>query len=515
MNRFAAEVCRLRRGDRIVLWHQRTGRHAALSRETLAEVERWPPELSPPPQLAAVARRLDGLGMLSESTAPRLSGLRPARSRRVLLLPDVPALWLPLPTVRTPGGYAYAERHLSTDELALWRACNGSRTVDAVAERAGVTVAAALSFFAELTDADVQALQLRDRVTRTKDPALLHLVSAERPANVRLAHQHGPGGETTLSHWHRHDITDGSRHFDDRETTVAHAFALPHPGFSGEPYGARLHRVLEDRGMLPPGDGMILEIGPGDGELGEAWLARTAQVGRPSGELVRLDASPELLATQRDRMPGTRELLGTATAIPLPDASVSLVLCNEVIADLSAVPHDAEAPDPPEGAAAAVAQRLAAYRIPPLPGRCAYNLGAWKLIEELSRVLAPGGAAVVTEFGGLDEIPRETAQLDHPEVSIHFGHLVAVARARGLQARCIPLDELLRVDLTATWLSRHSYEALRARMRSEGRHLAARAWTPERLSLPWRVEGLEWVPLSDEGPGPLITRFMALLLIKA
>ena len=78
----------------------------------------------------------------------------------------------------------------------------------------------------------------------------------------------------------------------------------------------------------------------------------------------------------------------------------------------------------------------------------------------------------------------------------------------------MPLAELLEVDLAQTWLSRHSHEALRARMRSEGRHLAARAWTPQTLTLPWTVEGLEWVPLSDEGPGPLMTRFMALLIRK-
>jgi SAM-dependent methyltransferase len=514
MDRFAPEVRRLRRGDRVVLWHQRTGRHVALSEEILTELERWTAGLPPPPMLRAVASRLEAMGMLCESPAPRLPQRYPARSRRVLLLPAVPALWLPLPTVRTPGGYAYAERALSAAEVALWRACNGSRTVEAVAEVAGTTVAAALAFFGELTDADIQALQLRDRPARVRDPGLLHLVSADRPANTRLAHQHGPGGETTLARWHRHDITDGERHFDDRETTVAHAFALPHPGFSGEPYGARLHRALDEGGLLPEEDGLTLEIGPGDGELGAAWLERAARVGRPSGELVRLDASPELLATQRTRMPGTREILGSATAIPLPAGSVRLVLCNEVIADLTAAPHDAQAPDPPEGEAAEVARRLDAYRIPPLPGRCAYNLGAWRLVEELARVLAAGGVAVLTEFGGLDEIPRETEQLDHPEVSIHFGHLCAVARALGLSARCLPLDELLRVDLTQTWLSRHSYEALRARMRAEGQHLAARAWTPQTLSLPWPAEGLEWVPLSDEGPGPLITRFMALVLIK-
>jgi len=52
-------------------------------------------------------------------------------------------------------------------------------------------------------------------------------------------------------------------------------------------------------------------------------------------------------------------------------------------------------------------------------------------------------------------------------------------------------------------------------MRSADQHLQARAWTPQTLTLPWAVEGLEWVPLSDEGPGPLITRFMALLIQKA
>lgn len=472
------------------------------------------PGQPPPPMLKAVASRLDALSMLRESVPPDLEQLRPARSRRVLLLPEVPALWMPMPTVRTAGGFAHTERRLSLLEVALWRACNGSRTVAEVARKVGTSPEAALAFFAVLTDADVQALQLRPRPTRARDPGLLHLVAAERPANRRHEHQHGPGGETTLEHWHRHSITDGSRHFDDRETTIAHAFAIPHPGLGGERYGERLHRVLDERGLLPDDDGMTLEIGPGDGELGQAWLERVAAIGRPRGELVRLDASPELLATQRARMPGTRELLGSATAIPLPDGVVRLVLCNEVIADLSAVPYDAASPDPPEGAAAEVARRLLDYRIDPLPGRCAYNLGAWKLVEELDRVLAPGGVAVLTEFGGIDEIPRETQQLDHPEVSIHFGHLRAVARARALSARCVPLAEFLRADLSQTWLSRHSHEALRAKMRAEKRHLPARAWTEQNLSLPWPVEGLEWVPLSDEGPGPLMTRFMALVLVK-
>mgnify|MGYP004078857593 CR=1 FL=1 len=168
-----------------MLWHQQTGRHAAIAPQTLEEVERWVPGPAPPPTLKAVAARLDGLSMLRESAPPVLEQLRPARSRRVLLLPEVPALWTPLPTVRTAGGFAYAERRLSPTEVALWRACNGSRTVAEVARKAQTSTAAALAFFAELTDADVQALQLRPRPTRARDPGLLHLVAAERPAKER------------------------------------------------------------------------------------------------------------------------------------------------------------------------------------------------------------------------------------------------------------------------------------------------------------------------------------------
>ena len=507
MERYSPDVLRIEQGGRIILWNGLTGRHAALSAETAAEVERWTPGLPPPPSLVAVARRLDGLGLLRESAPLPLPRQHPARSRRVLLLPHLPALWAPLPGVRTPGGFAYAARPLSADEVALWRACNGSRDVAAVAARAGTSVAAALLFFRSLTHPAVQALQLRARPVRARDPSLLHLVSADRPANRRAAHQVGAHGETTLSHWHVHDITDGARHFDDRETTVAHAFAPPHPALSGMPYGARLHRALEARGMLPD-DGLTLEIGPGDGELGAAWLARAAETGRPRGEYVRLDISPVLLETQRQRQPGTRDLLGSATDIPLPDDSVHLIVCNEVLADLTAAPYDAATGegDP------AVAAGLARYGLQALPGRALYNRGAWEAIAEAARVLAPGGSAVFTEFGGRDEEPTETTHLDHPEVSIRFGHLLRVAAAHGLSAELVPLPTLLEADLSARWLSRHSHEALRARAHAEGWHLAARAWTPETLPLPWPAEGIEWSAITDHGPGPLVTRFEALLL---
>jgi ubiquinone/menaquinone biosynthesis C-methylase UbiE len=477
-SRFADAVVVL---DGHVLWHARTGRHLALAPETLAEIERWTPGLAPPPDLQAVARRLDELHMLRESAPVEVASRVPCRSRLVLTFPGDPSLWMPVPQVHPAGGHPWRALPLTAGELAFWRACNGSRTVAQAAEAAGIDVP--VEFLAALTSPQAQALQLRDAPVTRRDPSLERLVTPERMPNVRT-----PGAYTAagLAEYHA-AIDDGPTHFDDRETTVAHAFGVPHAALGGQRYGERLHDVL-----APLPDGLVVEIGPGDGELGAALLARA---GRPL-DYLRVDASPELLRTQRARMPGTREVLGSATALPLPDRAASLVICNEVIADLAAVPHE-EAAD-----------RIRRYRLPTHDGL--YNVGAWTCLEEIARVLAPGGRAVITEFGGVDEIPTETAQLDHPEVSIHFGHLHAIARALGLAAKLEPLADFMSMDLRAQQLARHSYEGLRARMRAEGRHLAARAWDPDTLALPWPVEGLQWVPLSDEGAGPLVTRFMAL-----
>jgi hypothetical protein len=483
----------------------------ALDPAVVATVESVAVGAPPPAELGPLFRRLMQLHLLTESPPPDLIALIPARSRRVLLLPDIPALWCPVPAVRTPGGHAFEAHPIDAVETRLWRACNGSRTVAAAAESAAADAHQALAFFARLTHPDVQALQLRSGPVRSRDAALLHLVAPARPRAARSAHMHGPDGETTLDRFHVEDIAHAATHFDDVETTVSHAFGPAHPALRGQSYGGALHRALEDRGMLPEDKRPILEIGPGDGELGAAWRTQAAERGVPLGEYIRLDRSPALLEEQRRRQPGTRDMEGSATDIPLPDGSVGLVLCNEVIADLSAVPFDAADPLG-EGAPREVALRLVRYGIHPEPRRAMYNLGAWQMLEELHRVMAPGATAFITEFGGVDDAPRETEQLDHPEVSIQFGHLLAVAQGLGFSATVEPLSTFLSFDLHAMWLAQHSYAALRARMRSEGHHLQARAWTPETLELPFSAEGLEWVPITDEGPGPLITRFQALIL---
>jgi SAM-dependent methyltransferase len=474
---------------RVNLWQGDTGRGVVLAEDLLSDL---------PPGLQV---RLWREGMLADEP-PDCGRLIPCRSPRVLLLPGRPALWVPRPLERGAGGFPYRALELEPVELALWCAFNDSRSLAAVASTVGVDLEQALVFVRRLAALEVQALQLRPRPPRPGEPGLGRLQAPPRPRGHHADSLRGAHGQTELTAWHG-AIDDPQSHFDLGETTVAHAFGEPHSALGGEPFGACLHGAL--RARFGPCRGTLLEIGPGSGELGAAW--RAAAGGELPRAHLRLDASPALLGQQAQRQPGTHGLRADACAPPLRDGSLDLVICNEVIADLSAVPWDGS-PAEPGTPQAAVSERVARYGLQwPAEARL-FNLGAWRLLEALARVLAPGGGAYVSEFGALDELPTETSQLDHPEVSIHFDELAAVAQGLGLEAEVVPMAELLGFDTGARWLARGSFEALRCL----DPKLASRAWTPETLPLPEPVEGLRWVPITQDGPGPVVTRFLCLLV---
>lgn len=421
-----------------------------------------------------------------------------------LHLPARPALWVPDPLRPGPGGPPYRAMVLSPAESRLWRSLNGARTLAQAAVHARVPDATARSLAARLTRPDVQALQLHARPLSARSPAPRRLWGPPRPRGARPADQLDAGGATTLGAFHD-QIIDSDGHFDDRETTLAHAFARPHAALHGESWGARLHRALAHRGA-DIGGAQIVEIGPGTGELARDFLAAAPVA---PARYLRIDRSPGLLASQARLAPSSEGLRADATELPLPENSVMLAICNEVLADLPAVPYAGSVSSPLQQA---VAERIARHGLTPLPAAGPYNLGAWQLIERLATVLAPGGLAYLSEFGSADERPTETTHLDHPEVSIHFGHLCAVARSVGLTAELLPLHELLDVRLDARWLGRPGHAALRALHHAHGQRLEARAWTAADAPRPEPVEGLRDVAITEDGPAPVITRFPALLL---
>ncbi|HEY2031735.1 MAG TPA: methyltransferase domain-containing protein [Myxococcales bacterium] len=235
--------------------------------------------------------------------------------------------------------------------------------------------------------------------------------------------------DRTRAH-HRKDRLSARRRFDEVECTVSHLLRFPHPALRGLRYGEALLQGIAARGGSPGRRG-VFEIGGGAGHIAEcAWRGQAGPFTR--APWVSIDLSPALLSAQRRRLSAPSEPRGThagwagiradAVNLPLRTGNVDgLLLANEVIADL-----------------------------PVVAGK---NAGAMALLREVSRVLAPSGMAVLTEFGG-DFAPRPVrlfaagGEGEHVEWSIDFRELRMTAAESGLTCRELPLHELLGVDLT-------------------------------------------------------------------
>ena len=91
---------------------------------------------------------------------------------------------------------------------------------------------------------------------------------------------------------------------------------------------------------------------------------------------------------------------------------------------------------------------------------------------------------MVTEFGELNAWPRLSTQLDHPELSTHFGHLEQVARGESLEANVEFVIDLLDLDRTQQALAttRSHFRALRALAASADVELVKIGYTRELLA---------------------------------
>lgn len=444
-------------GPARVVFDDRTGRDFVVSGDTVLPTD---------PRLATC-------GMLG----PLPCDLVPHKKAHPLYLAAERALLCPAPEHHPAGGWTWRKVPLDALTERAWGAVDGRRTVAELAAHTGMDVTDAFAALAALAAWPVQAVQLRPARLKPGHPALCRVVGPPRAPNRRDAGMFDDAG-TALGAFHD-AIEDADTRFDLAETTLAHAFGLPHPALAGERWGERLF----DRLAAGRGRARCVEVGGGTGELGAAFLDRA----RTRGQQVtyaRVDRSPALLAAQAARMPGTTGVVGDAVALPVPTGSVDVLVANEIIADLPS----ARTPSGWE------------------------NTGALAFVAEVARVLAPGGVAFVSEFGSESDEPEETEQLDHPEVSIRFDRLVEASRRLGLLADLSPVAAFMGLDLDARWLWRPHLGAVRHLDGVAGRPITAgRAWTPSSLGARG-VEGLRWVTLADEGPGPLPARTFALLL---
>lgn len=359
-----------------------------------------------------------------------------------------------------------------------------------------------------------------------------------------LAYDDAAGGPQSrdLKAYHQQAIRDAEAQFEELETTLSHLLSDPHPALNNRSYGQKFAGVALSHGWLgagrptPAGGWQVAEVGGGTGRFAVAMLT---ELRKEIGEVhyTVLDLSPALHAAQTQRLgeagllgPGlpAETRLGDAQALPFADASIDLLVSNEVIADLpigmvtrasiAAGQADAES----DAAALALLQRyqLSAERAPePVP----IQVGATRFVEQIARVLRPGGTAVLTEFGEENQFPIESTHLDHGEWSVHFGHLAQVAEHNGLRASLVPVPELISLD-PSVWVlasNRTQFRNLRFLLRSVGCDLPKRALTPEQFSIACggslradRLEGLQFRPIGERVMGIVPSEFKALVLQK-
>jgi SAM-dependent methyltransferase len=361
---------------------------------------------------------------------------------------------------------------LDPEETKIWDALAGEKRL--IEMRHHYDNAKLMDLVRRLTHSDVQALKLSMMPWSmyAKRPSLAPAYLSSTMPYARWQPGTPVPPAVSLTSYHVHDITKADEQFDHQETTLSHLLRVPHPALRDRTYGQALVDVLLARNAIPDARVRVLELGAGLGYVAQHVIERLRGAGR-TVEYTIVELSPALARAQRERLRDDATWIeGDALAVTLPERAFDLVLSNEMVGDLPA--KQLSRPDiglDPSGTGSA--DRVKVRAISPLaeavnlddaPEPFYVQTGAFELVARIARWLAPGGAAVVTEFGDANAWPRLSTQLDHPELSTHFGHLQQVARAESLEASVEFVIDLLDVDRTQQGLvtARSQFRALRA-----------------------------------------------------
>jgi len=331
-----------------------------------------------------------------------------------------------------------------------------------------------------------------------------------------------------LSLYHEQEISDPFGQFEHVETTVSHLYRDPHPALGGKSYGARFAQVLLEEKAFGGGF-QALEIGCGTGIFGLKFLR---EVKASAFELYKnsrytfFDASPVLTESQKELNKEHGSIVsfqrGNACTFSFDEGKYSLVICNEMIADLPVIKLK-RGEQPKEGLekeAWDLAERIQ-LDFSDAPPQFVLNIGALQLITNIWRALAPGGRAYIVEYGSPHAYATARDVTDHTEYTIHFGHLIAAAKHLGMEATLFPLHEFLRFSGDIRVMDEPSHNSL-------FRHLLpflgieaepTRVYTEQMLRSAYpqvvgKVKNLGFVPLSSLGGIKYPDKFYLLRLVK-
>lgn len=420
---------------------------------------------------------------------------------------------------------------LDPEETAIWDAFAGEKRL--IEMRHHYDNTKLIELVRRLTHSDVQALKLSMMPWSmyAKRPSLAPAYLASTMPYTRWEPGTPVPPAVSLTDYHAHDITNANDQFDHLETTLSHLLRIPHPALAGRTYGQALVDALVKRGAIKEGTVRVLEIGAGLGYVAQHVIERLREAGRTVDYTI-VELSPALARAQRERLHGNATWIeGDALAVELPERAFDLVISNEMVGDLPArklsrsdIGLDAAGTGNADVDKVRAICRLAdAVNLDDAPEPFYLQTGAFELVAKIARCLAPGGTAVITEFGDNNAWPRLSTQLDHPELSTHFGHLQQIARAESLETSVEFVIDLLDFDRTQQGLAttRSHFRALRALASNAEVELHKVGYTPEllahtvagKLDLD-RVGDLRFDRIEDRLMGLVPHEFKALLATK-
>ena len=305
----------------------------------------------------------------------------------------------------------------------------------------------------------------RERIARWLDPKnkLLEVVEDRPPSpshgdialSIFREYQSAKAfeGGHDLAAYHKTEIKDPFRQFEEVEMTVSHLYREPHVALGGKSYGARFARTLIEEGALRE-EMRILEVGCGTGIFGREFLSAVKET-RPAVyrhlSYTFFDLSPVLAESQKEinRIHEKRVSFhaGDAYTHAFEAGAYDLIIANEMIADLPVVKMNRLNPSA-EGAEIEGwnwSKKLG-LDFSDAPPEFVLNIGALKFMETLCRALAPGGRAFVVEYGSPWSYPAAQIVTNHTEYSIHFGHLLTASKRLGMEGTLTGLHEFLGFD---------------------------------------------------------------------
>lgn len=274
------------------------------------------------------------------------------------------------------------------------------------------------------------------------------------------------GSSESVIDFHVDGIDDAQWEFDLIEPTVNHSFRFPSEALGGLDYGSRFAASTLRPQVVPllahSNHLEVLEVGGGTGSFARSFIAHSESLAEGVGSGIELnyhvlDLSPTLMQSQKkllsEMLPAGRHFHQDATKFSIPDQKFDLILSNEVIADFPMAVVQRRFSDPAIGDGSGKWQGtgvpyLEKYGLATddAPDSFWVSAGAFEFIERCFEHLSPGGAVLVSEYGGAQQYPIQAFQLNHEEFSVHFGHLAACAARVGFDCRLLTLKEFLAVD---------------------------------------------------------------------